>query len=35
MLSVPEVENSSVIKYVINLSDQLQHLALIKDFKAS
>lgn len=35
MLSVPEVENSSVIKYVINLSNQLQHLALIKDFKAS
>ena len=35
MLSVPEVENSSVIKYVINLSNQLQHLTLIKDFKAS
>ena len=35
MLSVPEVENSSVIKYVIKLSNQLQHLALIKDFKAS
>lgn len=35
MLSLPEVENSSVIKYVINLLNQLQHLALIKDFKAS
>ena len=35
MLSVPEVENSSVIKYGKNLLNQLQHLALIKDFKAS
>ena len=35
MLSVPEVENSTVIKYVINLSNQLQHLAFIKDFEAS
>lgn len=35
MLSVPKVENYFVFKYVINLLNQLQHLALIKDFEAS